>query len=316
MDVNIPKGLGEEGMKEERDTARACAEVNTPGVHYIDHERPLSNTMAAYVQQVLISTGKDDWTSRIEEDEEAGELVRGLRRLLGKGGALADPYNNIMLSHCSFSPSPVPTQKFKTASAYILPSFHYLPSIPLTPPSIEEFTRAFLLPPTLHLAHKGLLASQRLAFVQQPELQCSCLGSRSASDILILICGHRGRDKRCGVMGPLLRDEFERRLSSIGVFEVLKDAPPAETPPCIPAAKLGVRVGLISHVGGHKFAGNVIIYIPPSLTANDLAGKGIWYGRVEPRHVEGIIEETIVKGRVIGELFRGGIDKESQILRM
>ncbi|KAH0552948.1 hypothetical protein GP486_006854 [Trichoglossum hirsutum] len=184
---------------------------------------------------------------------------------------------------------------------------------------MEQFVRAYLLPPALHPAHDALTASQRLALTQQPGLRGSFPGSRNVSDILVLICGHGGRDERCGVMGPLLRAEFVRRLSSVGVCEVLKDAPPADPPSMLHAtvAKPGVRVGLISHVGGHKFAGNVIIYIPPSSpAANRLAGKGIWYGRVEPRHVEGIIEETIVGGRVIGELFRGGVGEGSQILRI
>ena len=115
-------------------------------------------------------------------------------------------------------------------------------------------------------------------------------------------------------MGPLLQAEFERKLNSVGTHKVLKEAPSSVDAP--PHAATGARVGLISHVGGHKFAGNVIIYIPPSMIANRLAGKGIWYGRVGPSHVEGIIVETIVKGRVVGELFRGGIDRDSQILRM
>jgi hypothetical protein len=223
-----------------------------------------------------------------------------------------------MLSHSSFSPSPaLPTQNIKTASAYILPSFRYLPYIPLTCHSIETFTRAFLLPLTLHPAHNALAASHRLALTQQPELQCLFSGAYEVADILILICGHGGRDERCGVMGPILQTEFERTLSFVGDYKVLNEAPsPHDISPNAATAKQGVRVGLISHVGGHRFAGNVIIYIPPSVTTNRLAGKGIWYGRVKPRHVEGIIKETIVKGRVISELFRGGIDKESQILRI
>ena len=36
-----------------------------------------------------------------------------------------------------------------------------------------------------------------------------------------------------------------------------------------------------------------------------LAGKGVWYGRVEPRHVWGIVEETVKGGRVVEELLRG-----------
>merc|ERR1711964_469984 len=34
-------------------------------------------------------------------------------------------------------------------------------------------------------------------------------------------------------------------------------------------AKSSARVGLISHIGGHKFAGNVILYIPPGAKTAD-----------------------------------------------
>lgn len=74
---------------------------------------------------------------------------------------------------------------------------------------------------------------------------------------------------------------------------------------------LASSVASISHIGGHAFAGNVVIYIPKQWKLRDrnvyspLAGKGIWYGRVEPRHVWGIVEETIQKGRIIEELLRG-----------
>ena len=68
---------------------------------------------------------------------------------------------------------------------------------------------------------------------------------------------------------------------------------------------------LCSCIGGHAFAGNVVIYLPKNWKAEDgerispLAGKGIWYGRVEPRHVWGIMEETVKKGVIITELLRG-----------
>lgn len=64
----------------------------------IDHEQALNGTMAAYAQQLLICTGQPDWTSRIEEDGENkgwGNLVRGLKSLLGRGG----PYLDVSGSH-------------------------------------------------------------------------------------------------------------------------------------------------------------------------------------------------------------------------
>jgi (2Fe-2S) ferredoxin len=43
-------------------------------------------------------------------------------------------------------------------------------------------------------------------------------------------------------------------------------------------------------------------------SSSPLAGHAIWYGRVEPRHVEGILRETVLGGRVIKELVRGVVD--------
>ena len=59
----------------------------------IDHEQALNGTMAAYAQQLLVCTGQRDWTSRIENDGENkgwGNLVRGLKSLLGRGGPYLD----------------------------------------------------------------------------------------------------------------------------------------------------------------------------------------------------------------------------------
>lgn len=130
---------------------------------------------------------------------------------------------------------------------------------------------------------------------------------------------------RCGVMGPALRTEFEDKLDRQG-YTVLKgpvqDA--QEHTHRIEGGNTGsrgtTRVGLISHIGGHKFAGNVIIYLPPGLLldglTHPLAGHGIWLGRVEPKHVEGIVSETISGGKIIADMFRGGIDQDRRILRL
>ena len=60
----------------------------------------------------------------------------------------------------------------------------------------------------------------------------------------------------------------------------------------------------------------MIIYIPPHLKSHPLSGKGIWYGRVGPEHVEGIVKETILEGKVIKEFFRGGVGRGGEVLRL
>ena len=120
---------------------------------------------------------------------------------------------------------------------------------------------------------------------------------------------------RCGAMAPALESEFERVLKTQGYTSAGGDGTIIDGPN-------HANIGLISHVGGHKYAGNVIVYIPPKMTLGEstephpLAGKGIWYGRIEPKHVQGIVDETILGGKVVADHFRGGIDRNGDILRM
>lgn len=132
--------------------------------------------------------------------------------------------------------------------------------------------------------------------IRQGHLQAT-FDARDVEEIVVLICSHGTRDSRCGVLGPILKAEFEEKLERAGI--------------AIGNGAGKARVGLISHIGGHKWAGNVIIYMP----SGKLQG-GVWYGRVAPEHVEGIIKETILGGRIIEDMFRGGIDRERNILRL
>jgi hypothetical protein len=238
------------------------------------------------------------------------------------------PFHNISVLNSSFASSVAPRTKLVTTSVYLLPSFKYVPFLPrVSFDSVEALAKGFLLPEKLHSAHDGLSPIHRDRLTRKPMYGQLFHGVRDVEDVLVLICGHGGRDMRCGVMGPVLRTEFEAQLARKGV-SVLRGPVEIDVPteaeaitgavqPRAPTA----RVGLVSHVGGHKFAGNVIIYLPPSMKTapgetHPLAGHGIWYGRVEPSHVEGIVSETIGQGRVIENMFRGGIKQDRQILRL
>lgn len=243
------------------------------------------------------------------------------------------PFHNISALNASFPSSPSPRPEVQTTSAYLLPSFKYVPFLPrVSFDSVEGLVKGYLLPEKLHPAHDGESPIHRDRLTRKPAY-CGLLhGVRDVEDVMVLICGHGGRDMRCGVMGPALRDEFRARLPEEGVqvlegpVEVsLSETEPEAIEGTVAAVAAGrkttARVGLISHIGGHKFAGNVIMYLPPGLKGEDggrhpLAGHGIWYGRVEPRHVQGLVRETVLRGNVVGELFRGGITGDGQILRL
>ena len=38
------------------------------------------------------------------------------------------------------------------------------------------------------------------------------------------------------------------------------------------------------------------------------SGAAVWYGRVTPHHVDAIVQETILGGRVLPALLRGGMN--------
>jgi hypothetical protein len=66
----------------------------------IDHKKNLNGSMAAYAEQVLICTGKDDWKSRIEEENSGDNLAADIKELIGRGGVYSD-----VRIHSPLSPS-------------------------------------------------------------------------------------------------------------------------------------------------------------------------------------------------------------------
>lgn len=131
---------------------------------------------------------------------------------------------------------------------------------------------------------------------------------------LILLCSQRSRDARCGQSAPLLRREFERHLQPLGLFRDLHDERPG-----------GVGIYFISHVGGHKYAANVMIYRrqvgeEPGMTEDGVeageAGQCIWLARVRPEDCEGIVKFTVLQGKVVKpeKQLRGGFDREKGLL--
>ncbi|CAK7271968.1 Altered inheritance of mitochondria protein 32 [Sporothrix epigloea] len=296
----------------------------------IDYKSPLNGLIGAYNEQVLVCTGTNNWPSRIEDGNSGDNLAADLKELFGRGGTYSDPYHNVSVLNASFPASVPHNPALQSSSVYLLPSFTYVPFLPrLSFDAVEALAQGFLLPERLHPAHDGLLSPiHRDRLTRRPAVQSLLYGVQEPiPDILVLICGHGERDARCGILGPVLQVAFERELARVG-FQVEQgpkqvDGEDGESPETVTVpTKTPARVGLISHIGGHKFAGNVIIYLPPSLRTPDglsvhpLAGYGIWYGRVETQHVEGLVHETVLQGRVVEEHFRGAINDRRQIIRL
>ncbi|GFY83110.1 sucrase/ferredoxin-like family protein [Actinidia rufa] len=97
----------------------------------------------------------------------------------------------------------------------------------------------------------------------------------------VFVCAHASRDRRCGVCGPALIEKFKEEIELRG----LKDQ---------------VSVSACSHVGGHKYAGNLIIFSADQ--EGNIAGH--WYGYVTPDDVAELLEQHIGKGEIIQHLWR------------
>jgi len=88
---------------------------------------------------------------------------------------------------------------------------------------------------------------------------------------LLLICGHSQRDTRCGVMAKEL----------------------------ITKMKSNDPVGFISHIGGHKFAGNIILYKQQKHETNSY-----WFRHINPLVADEVLEQA-KKGIMVSEFYRG-----------
>ncbi len=102
--------------------------------------------------------------------------------------------------------------------------------------------------------------------------------THTPTTLIILICAHAKRDKRCGILSDILLAEFEKVLFDLN----LQDK---------------VRVYGCSHVGGHKYAGNVLVW-----------PQGDVYGRVTACHVRALVEECVLGKKVLKELWRGRVE--------
>ncbi|OWM81376.1 hypothetical protein CDL15_Pgr007414 [Punica granatum] len=107
----------------------------------------------------------------------------------------------------------------------------------------------------------------------------------------VFVCSHGSRDRRCGLCGPSLVNRFREEIEIYGL-------------------QGKVSVSPCSHVGGHKYAGNVIIF------GVDASGSvsGHWYGYVAPEDVPVLLEQHTGRGEIVDRLWRGqmGLSEEEQ----
>ncbi|BGO88472.1 hypothetical protein NBRC10512_003014 [Rhodotorula toruloides] len=307
----------------------------------VDLDSQMLGELKPLGRQILVSSGKSDWIREVTDDTDS---IPGLVKLaydeatakpsaglLGKvGGKLFKSGKGEEAEEKGGLPGVHPSKAVAGAdvavssrlsilsssfisnshthhheSVIVLPDYKVVHDVEPTRTAVDELVERYLRP---EAGRVGLDASQ------------SALRSWPLPyQAVILLCSHRKRDKRCSIAAPLLISQFHTHLDKHGLHvdergEDLAEGPAIEEWEGDEGEKRrnmeeslrersveGGRVGLfkVSHIGGHRYAGNVIIYFPN--------GSSIWYGRATPADVAAIVDRTIMQGKVIPELLRGGL---------
>lgn len=175
----------------------------------------------------------------------------------------------------------------KPTTVLLLPSFTYVDGV--TTSDIPELISRFIDPnldPIDQKPHNPPANKDHSLTRLPPSRPCP-------HDYVILLCSHRTRDSRCGISAPLIKRELERHLRPLGLYRDHDDVRPG-----------GVGIHFVSHLGGHKFSANVMVY-------RRVEGQMIWLARIRPEHCEGIVKQTVLKGKIVNpeERLRGGFDR-------
>ncbi|KAJ8096713.1 Sucraseferredoxin-like protein [Lipomyces tetrasporus] len=239
----------------------------------IETEDKLWGTVRPWRYHILVATGKTDWAHGLG-DEKSSVSVE-----LGAWAPKDETVGRVIVSNSSLAPPPgyfeTTEREDKKTKLLVLPTM------------IEA---TGVSPSTAEAVANGLMTVKKPTDAM-PDAIDGATVSHKGHLAVVLICSHRTRDKRCGVTAPILKKEFELNLREHGLLRDVNDDRAG-----------GVPIYFVSHVGGHKYAGNVIVYRS--------TGEGIWMGRVEPKHCKAIVEETILQGRVYPETLRGAFKSD------
>lgn len=308
--------------------------IRYPSKFKIDEDEKLYGHVNGWSTHMLVATGKTDWVRDVSD--EKGSVMEAVR------DCGVEPSNGKLMLSASNIPTPEDHHSYSDLTTILLlPSFTIIENVtPKTVPTLIEHHINTATTTTTPLP--SVKPSSEPAAISEPSSKPTSVNDIDIStpppilpipspfttrpcphQYLILLCSQRTRDARCGQSAPLLRREFERHLRPLGLYRDLHDERPG-----------GVGIYFISHVGGHKFSANVMIYRRTKSTSADGTSGGsessgeqgnmgmgeasqcIWLARVRPEDCEGIVKFTVLKGKVVKpeRQLRGGFDREKGLV--
>lgn len=310
--------------------------VRLPKGFKIDEEDKLFGEIKGWSRHVIVATGKTDWVRDVAD--EKGSVMEAIDRHDKdvEGGRLMLSASNMNLPDHNSGPY----GQDRPTTVLLMPAFQFVDNV--TPNHVPDLIESVInSAPT----NTSSLPSSKLAngthtpdsdqprYIPRPTINASDLpGGLSLRNCphkyVILMCSQATRDARCGQSAPLLRRELERHLRPLGLYRDLGDERPG-----------GVGLYFISHVGGHKYSANMLIYrrAEPRRSVGEQIANGetesgkvggkpkevegeaaqcIWLARVRPEDCENIVRFTVLQGKVVKpeRQLRGGFDREKGVV--
>ncbi|RMY36475.1 hypothetical protein D0865_13625 [Hortaea werneckii] len=307
----------------------ASCSIHYPRKFAIDEDDKLYGEIKGWNRHLLVATGKTDWVRDVEEEKGSVMEAVGKHSGLVEGGRLMLSASNIPPPEWEGEGEGGVYAKGRPTRCLLLPAFQWVEGV--LPENVPEVIRGVVNPAATNLDRlDGSGSSSREGEEERQSGQATSTTSPSLPPgitlhacphkYLILLCSQATRDARCGQSAPLLRKELERHLRPLGLFRDFDDTRPG-----------GVGIYFISHVGGHKYSANMMVYrrddgggrsVEEQMQANgdekqagqeqgQQAGQCIWLARVRPEDCENIVRFTVLQGKVVKpeRQLRGGFDR-------
>ncbi|GEQ70619.1 hypothetical protein JCM33374_g4297 [Metschnikowia sp. JCM 33374] len=238
-----------------------------------DDDSPLFGSTSPYGLHVVVPTNKTDWAHNATGESKT--LAHTVDKWAGdsKFPGLGES-TKIKVTVSSLS-----SLKFETDSEYmdlkrgdllLLPFFVWVKNV-----TLENAAGVLnrVVPDLISYRDQELAEFPQTSYSEYPDVEIKADSNKA----YVFLCSHRTRDKKCGITAPIMKREMDMHLRDLGLYRDFSDDRPG-----------GVQVAFVNHIGGHKYAANVIIYLKSS-------GKNIWLARCKPSNVVPIIDECIVE---------------------
>ncbi|THV05512.1 hypothetical protein K435DRAFT_961259 [Dendrothele bispora CBS 962.96] len=288
----------------------------------VDMESLMLGSVRPYHRQIIISTGKTDWDREVTDT--SGSLAHYVQKAVDgakhgtsahdtkpRRGSISSPgvFNSsestkisiLNGSHRSLSESS------DLETVLVFPDYKLITEVSRSSEGAQKLWDTCLDP---SIAREGSVVEKSPFNTWIIPYSC-----------VILLCSHKRRDNRCSIaaakLGQAFTHELESRgwqvdteienpLHSMGMpLEEYQGTEEEQQENVLKqlqelATEKKALIVRNSHMGGHRYAGNCIIYTPQ--------GSGVWYGRVSTHEVESIVTNTLEQGLILPSLLRGGVN--------